>query len=233
MSVSVATAGLLAALLAALLTPEPQDAADFEYPDEAYRACIAGVRKDPEASLLRAQKWLNEGGGAAATHCQAVGDLAAGRPRLAALRLLGLSERSDAGDGLTRARILAQAALAFLEDDAPDHAEGAIKAAYALAPEGGELHLIAAKVYYALGRNQDAVDAVADAERQGLASASGFVTRARAYLALQQPRSAADDVVNALTLDPLNIDALTLRGDLAAMGVEIDATFVEPKTSSQ
>jgi predicted Zn-dependent protease len=218
----------VAALLLAALTPEPTDAAVLEFPDEAYQACIVGVRKKPAEAQRRAARWLNEGGGAAAMHCQAVADLAAGYPRLAAVRLLAIAERSDAGDMLTRARILGQAALAFLEAEAPEQAESAISAAYALAPEGGELHLIAAKVYVARGKNQAAVDAVNAAEKQGLASASGFVARARAYLALQQPRSAADDVVNALGLDPLNVDALTLRGDLAALGVEIEAQVVEP-----
>lgn len=225
-----------AALLLAVLTPEPPDAIvdpkTFEYPDEAYQACIKGVRKDAVSVQRRAEQWLNEGGGAPALHCRAVADLAAGHPRLAAVRLMEIGDRDDAGDTLTRARIYGQAALAFLEADDGEDAEGALNAAYALAPEGGELNLIAGKVYVTRGKNQAAVDAVTAAEKQGLASAAGFVARARAYIALQQPRSAADDVVNALSLDPMNVDALTLRGDLASMGVEIDAQVVEPKASS-
>lgn len=218
-------------LLIAALTPEPQDDATApDYPDDTYRACIAGVRKEPEIVRRRAAQWLNEGGGAPALHCQAVADLAAGNPRLAALRLMDIAKRQDAGDALMRARVLAQAALAFLEADAPDLADSAIKGAYALAPEGGEIHLLAAKVYVARGNNQAAIDAVTAAEKQGLASASGFVARSRAYLALQQPRAAADDVVNALTLDPLNVDALTLRGDLAVLGVDIEASVTEADT---
>lgn len=224
------SAAFAAALLLAVLTPEPPDAASLEFADEAYAACVKNVRTDPARVQRRAAQWLNEGGGAAALHCQAVANLAAGHPRLAAVRLMELAERPGAGDGLMRARFLGQAALAFLEADAPEEAENAVNAGYVLVPEGGELHLIAGKVYVARGKNQAAIDAVTAAEKQGLASASGFVARARAYLALQQPRSAADDVVNALSLDPLNIDALTLRGDLAALGVEIEASYVDPRS---
>ena len=37
--------------------------------------------------------------------------------------------------------------------------------------------------------------------------------------------NAADDVVAALTIDPYNIDALTMRGELRQAGVEIEAYY--------
>lgn len=220
----------LAALL--LLTPEPPDSAGVEWEDPRYETCIAGVRTDPAAASARALSWMAEGGGAAAAHCQALADLAAGKPKLAGVRLAELAERSDAGDALMRARVLGQAALAFMEADDGAAAENALKAAFALAPEGGELDLVAARIHYWRGRHQAAVDAVTKAEKQGLVSAAGYVTRARALLALQQPGESAEDVVSALRLDPLNVDALTVRGELAAQGVAIDIHLTEKPAKS-
>ncbi|MBY0420841.1 MAG: hypothetical protein K2Q06_00960, partial [Parvularculaceae bacterium] len=156
-------------------------------------------------------------------------DLAAGRPRLAALRLAELAERSDSGEALVRARLFGQAALAFVEAEDLAGAEAAILAASPLAPNGGEIDLYAARVHVAAGKNQAAIDAVDRAERLQLVSPAGYVARARARIALQQITEAAEDVVNALKLDPLNLDALTLRGDLAQQGIEI-AVRVRPKS---
>ena len=219
------------AALALLATPEPPDDAGLEYPDAGYRGCVENLRRDVEAGRTEAARWIAQGGGAPALHCQALGDLAAGKPRLAGVRLAEIAERSDAGDALMRARLLGQAALAFVEAEDFAAADNALKAAYALAPEGGELDLVAARVALADGRNQAAADAVTKAETAGLVSPAGYVVRARANIALQQTRAAADDVVSALSLDPLNVDALTVRGELAALGVDIDIRLKEkPKT---
>ena len=213
---------LIALAATATLAAAPQGGAAPAWADLQYKTCVAGVEQEPARARELAALWITEGGGAPAYHCQALADLALGNPKLAAVRLSELAERSDAGDALVRARLMGQAALAFLEAGDAAAAEDAIKAAYALAPGGGELDLIAAKLDLQQGRNQAAVDAVSKAETQGLVSPAGYVTRARAYIALQQPRDAAEDIVAALQLDPLNIDALTVRGELAALGVAID-----------
>ena len=207
--------------LLAVMTPEPPDDAVFEAPDTDYAECVALARKDPAAASERARRWSDGGGGAPAAHCLALADLAAGKPRLAAIRLAELAERSDSGDALARARLFGQAALAFIEADDAAGAEAAILAASALAPNGGEIDLYAARVHVAAGKNQAAIDAVDRAERLQLVSPAGYVARARARIALQQLHEAAEDIVLALKLDPLNVDALTLRGDLAQQGIEI------------
>lgn len=213
------------AMIAATATPEPGLAAAPATPDERYRACIADVRSNAEDVRRRAELWLNEGGGPPALHCQALADLALGKPRLAGVRLHALADRPDAGDALERARIYAQAALAFVDAGLSDEAARAIDEAYTLAPEGGELHLSAALVSLAEGKHQAAIDQVSAAEAVGIVSAAGFVARARAKIALTQYREAADDVVAALALDPVNIAALTVRGELHQFGVDIDASI--------
>ena len=183
------------------------------------------VIEDVEEGRAGAQRWASEGGGAPAQHCLAIADLAAGFPKLAAIRLRELAERSDAGDETARARVLAEAALAWLEAGEIREAENALAAAKARAPGSPELDFVAAKIYAADNRWQAAADAVSAAEEKGATSAESFLIRARAHRALGRDDDAAHDVVAALTLDPLNVDALTLRGELRQAGVEIEAYY--------
>jgi Tfp pilus assembly protein PilF len=210
----------LAALL--LLTPEADAAATGEDP---YEACAARVIANVKEGREFAARWVAEAGGAPAQHCLALADLRAGFPKLAAVRLEELSERADAGDLIVRARILSQAALAYLEAQEVAEAARAIEAAFAMAPDEDELYLPAAKVYSAEEKRQVTIDAVTTAEKRGIVSAEGYVLRGRARYAVTQYREAADDVMAALKIDPVNIDALTLRGDLAQQGIDIRADY--------
>ncbi len=210
--------------MAALAQDAPAEAV-FDMIDPDYQACIAGLENDPEAVRQRAEKWLAAGGGPAALHCQAIGDLAAGYAGLAAVRLEELGSAPDAGDALVRARIMSQAALAWLEAGEAERAELAIEQAFALAPEGGELYLAAAQVWLATEQYQATIDAVTAAEEQGYSSPEAYVASARAKMALLDDRGAAEDVVEALKLEPFNVDALTARGDLHQRGVSIDANY--------
>ena len=223
---------LFAALwAAAALTPEaPFDASDESNPSylarsHRYEDCIASIEQDVEIGRLVARQWTEEGGLAPAMHCLAVADLAAGFPALAAARLTEIADRFDAGDILVRARLHEQAARAWLEADRVDDARPAIDAALKLAPNSGELNLTAGLVAAAEKRWQLTIDAVTAAEAQGFASIDGYLSRARAKKALQQNVDAANDVVAALKLDPFNVDALVLRGELRQQGVEIDANY--------
>lgn len=217
--------------LALLLTPEapylPAYLDRIEGTTERYADCVRLLADDVEIGRRAAERWASEGGGAPALHCLAVADLAAGYPKLAAARLTEISERADAGDSRARARLLAEAALAWL--DAADHAqaEGSILAAKRLTPDLPELDFVAAKVYVAAGKWQAAADAVSAAEDAGLQIVEAYLIRARAARALGRDMDAANDVVAALTIDPYNIDALTLRGELRQAGVEIEAYYGE------
>lgn len=219
---------LSAAVILLLLTPEAPtvvQAAVPESPDPEYAACVAAVGDNVETGRELATRWASEGGGAPAQHCLAIADLAAGFPKSAAMRLEELAERSDAGDVLVRARILSQAALAWVEAGEPLEADRTIEQAFALAPDAGELYLAAAKVYAANDRQQATIDAITLAENAGFVSADGYVLRARAHFMLAQYHRAAEDDVAALKIDPFNLDALVLRGELAQAGIAIDADY--------
>lgn len=218
-------------LLAAAFTPEaPYDVQDRSNPDfgqkgDRYESCVEAVRQDIDTGRMIAEQWVYQGGGARAVHCLAVADLAAGFPKLAALRLIEASERPDAGDILTRARLLEQAAQAWLEGEEPRQALDAIQQAIKLAPNAGELSLTAGIIYAANEKWRKTIEAVTAAQEQGFTSTGGFVARARAYKALLKNRQAAEDVVAVLKIDPFDLDALVLRGELQQLGVEINANY--------
>ena len=218
---------MLVALFAALAA-----AAAPEETNTRYEECVSLVDADIEAGRAAAQTWAMQGGGPDAQHCLAIADLAAGFPSLAAARLEDLAERKDAGDDFIRARLLAQAAEAWLEAGEADHADRAITAAFDLVPNAGELHLTAAKVHAAKERWQEAFASVTAAEKDGFVSAETFVVRGRALAALGDYESAAQDVVNALTLEPTNVDALVLRGEIQQTGVVIEVFYGEPEAEN-
>lgn len=210
-----------------LMTPEAPMLQDPvpETVDPDYADCVAAVEADASAGRQRAERWANEGGGPPAQHCLALAELAAGLPKLAAIRLHELAERRDVDDDLIRARIFSQSALAWIEAGETAQAEETMRAAFDIAPNAAELYLAQAKVEAAAGRNQAAIDAVDRAEEDGFITAEAYVLRGRAKHNLLRHREAADDVIAALSLDPMNIDALVLRGDLIQAGVAIGARY--------
>ncbi len=213
----------------ALLTPEapfiPGYLATETSAGTRHQECVRLVAENLAQGREGAQRWALEGGGAAAQHCLAIADLAAGFPKLAAIRLDEIAARADAGDETARARVLAEAAFAWLEAGDVPAAEKAVTSAKARAPALRELDFVAAKVFAAGNRWQAAADAVTAAEKAGVKAPEAYVIRARAYRALGRDDDAAEDVVSALTLDPLDIDALTLRGELRQAGIEIEAYY--------
>lgn len=215
-----------------LWTPEaaPQSRAEVEAAAAAarnprYQECIERVFANIREGRASAERWSREGGGPAAVHCLAIADLAAGFPKIAAVRLFELAERPDAGEEGVRARLYAEASEAFVTAGAIEEAETAIGAAFALAPDADELYLPAAKVHAARDRDQATIDAVTTAEERGVVSSAGFVLRGRARYRLADYLRAADDVIAALKIDPTNLDALVLRGDLSQKGVDIRADY--------
>ncbi|MEZ5896861.1 MAG: hypothetical protein R3C51_10730 [Parvularculaceae bacterium] len=187
--------------------------------------CIRLVAKDLEIGRIAAQQWTVEGGGMAAQHCLAIADLAAGFPRLAAARLVDIAEKKDVGDVTVQARLWTQAALAWLDANDAAEATAAIEKAIALEPGNAATRIIAAKVYSAADRWQLAEDAITDAKSYGIETPEGFVIRARARRALGRDMAAAEDVANALNIDPFNLDALVIRGELQQAGINIEAYY--------
>lgn len=187
-----------------------------------YLDCVMLVEADLEVGRIAAQQWAAEGGGADAQHCLAIADIAAGFPKLGAARLEEIAQRKDAGDDYVRARLLAQAAYSWLQADELTLAEDAINRAFALASDSGELQLTAAQIYAAQKKWPQVVAAVTAAEESGFASSATYVLRGRAYTELGDYQTAAQDVVSALSIDPTNVDALVLRGELQQTGIVIE-----------
>lgn len=222
---------LLTAVSAAIIVAPPTEAEaalKAEQVNPRYADCVALIEVDLELGRAAAQQWVEEGGGAKARHCLAHGDMKAGFPKLSALRLEEIAQRKDAGDDYVRARLLAQAAQAWLIAEEVTMAEDALDRALILVPDSGELQMTAAKVYAAQKRWPDTITAVNRAERAGFVSAETYVLRGRGRYALGSYENAAQDVVSALSADPTYIDALVLRGDLFRAGVTIDVYFDPP-----
>lgn len=196
---------------------------------ERYLDCLLLIEDDVEMGRRAAQLWAGEGGGANAQHCLAMADIAAGFSKLGAARLEAIADRNDAGDDFVRARLFSQAGEAWLEAGDTDAASAAIAAAFEYAPEAGELHLTAAKIHAAKENWLEVIAAVNAAEEAGFAEPDGFIHRGRGYLSLGDTEAAARDVVNALSIEPTNIDALTLRGDVQRAGVIIEVGLTETK----
>jgi tetratricopeptide (TPR) repeat protein len=200
--------------------------ADYESRDPQYVDCLRLIASDLEIGRIGAQQWAVEGGGAPAQHCLAIADIAAGFPGLGAVRLMELADRTDAGDEIVRARIRTQAAVAFLDAGNNPAALAAINdALIPTEPYLADLDLIAAAVFAEQEDWRKAEEAVTRAEEAETVSADGFVIRARARAALARDDAAAEDVIAALKLDPENLDALVLRGELMQRGIYIKATY--------
>ena len=233
-------------MLALLLSPEAPYQPDFllDTPlelsgspnygaqDPQYTDCVELLIADLETGREGARTWVHDGGGAPAIHCLAIADLAAGYPRLAAVRLAELAEQPAAGEADVRAMIYAQAALAWLDAENPDLAVSAAESAVMINANAGDLHIISAKAYFAAGQLEKTVEAIERAETHGAVSAEGFLLSARAHKALGRNTDAGSVLVRALQLDPFNLDALVLRGDLIQAGVAIRADY-QPVTQKQ
>lgn len=193
--------------------------------NERYLDCVSRIEEDADVGRLWAQKWAFEGGSSDAHHCLALADIAAGFYKLGAARLEEIAERKDAGDDFVRARLLSQAAQTWLKADDVPNAVRTIGDAFALVPDAGELYLAAAPIYVANESWSQVIAAIDKAKNAGFESSDGYVQRARANIAFGDFETAANDVVSALNINPTNIDALVLRGEIQQTGVAIDVFF--------
>ncbi|MGV6801006.1 MAG: hypothetical protein ACWA5L_03705 [bacterium] len=192
------------------------------YLDPDYKACIDAVEANPVEGRKKALRWLSYGGGAPAKHCAAIADIANNLPKLAGSRLRVLGAKEAKRDPLIAAKLYTQAADAFLTAQLDKHALEMIDKAYELAPNSLELHIVAARVYAGTGRWGLAKRALTKAEAIAPLDSPSLVLRGRANQALTDYDAAAADVRSALNLNPDNIDALLLRGELVQIGYAID-----------
>jgi tetratricopeptide (TPR) repeat protein len=186
----------------------------------SYEACAALTETDPAKAQVYAERWIAEGGGRPARHCAAIAALGLGAPASAGALLSDLAV-DEAADPAAAARLYLQAGEAFMQAGRRDQAFAALRAAYEAVPDAAEVHMAAATIY-AAGEEWEGVILTLNAlERHADLSADAYALRGRAQFNLGRVPAAARDTVRALSLDPLLVDALVLRGDVIEAGVAL------------
>ena len=198
--------------------------------NERYIDCLNIIEADVDTGRRVAQQWAATDSGLDAEHCLAVADLAAGFYSLAGLRLDELADSQIARDSGINAELFRQATEAWILAEKFENAKTSARKGLAIDPASGELSLLAARAYSAQEDWSEVVTAVSNAEELGVFTSNGFVQRGRAYAKLGNYAAGAEDVVRALSIDPMNIDALVLRGEIQQAGVNIEVFYEKTPT---
>ncbi|MEM9422704.1 MAG: hypothetical protein AAF986_09400 [Pseudomonadota bacterium] len=190
----------------------------------SYDACIAAVEADASVGRDYAEKWDALGGGKAAKHCAAVAALAVGSPLSAGAMLVDLAK--DELDPGAAARLYLQGAEAFMDGAARAQAFKAVHDAYKVVPDAPDLHMAAATIYATGEEWEGVVLALTALSKHADLSADAYALRARAFFEQENYDAAASDVALALSMDPLLVDGLVLRGKLTEKGVVVPGRFM-------
>jgi regulator of sirC expression with transglutaminase-like and TPR domain len=180
---------------------------------ETYEHCLALLANDPSGASTLAETWAAQGGGEGAAHCEALAQIALGRPEAGAAQLERLAATSKAPD-LARASLLAQAVQARLMADQPDRAQAAATTALGLSPDDIELLIDRATADQALQQSEPAIEDLSHVLELDPMRVDALVLRAAAWRRLDKLDMAAADITRALELDPQEPEALLERGIL-------------------
>ncbi len=182
-----------------------------------YRRCLDLVVNEPDSGIDFAMSWRDQGGGAPARHCLAIGLIEAGHRAEGARRLEELSKSPDAGDLALRVEILGQAGNAWLLDGNPERAISVLTAGIDLVAEDPSLR--ADILVYDRARARALLNdwrgVIADLDQVLIFrpdDVSGLVLRARARRVLGDLPEARADLEAALALTPGDPAALIERG---------------------
>lgn len=199
-----------------------QQRSDYAYQvheAKKYVACMNLADKKPSDAFEQALEWKGLGGGAPAEHC-------------AAKALIGMKQYADAAKRLEklgndthlkvalRARLMEQAAQAWLLDNKPARSEAAANAALKLQPDTVEFLIDRAQAKAALHDYKGAIQDLTAAAKKQPERADIYTFRASAHRLLGQIRQARADIVHALNLDPAYPDALLELGNLKRLAGE-------------
>ena len=205
---------LLGASLAAILASgSVQDPANPM--QQRYQDCLAEVERDPEIGYETGLAWRAQGGGWAAEHCAAMGQLGMGELEPAARRMQANAEGAVMATGETRAIMLAQAGAAWLELGRGEDAYGAYLRALDFDAGNAGLARGAARGAEMSGERlsmERAGQALIDADPE---DPEGWRLRGQARLEAGEFDRAEADMERARQADAEYIPALVLRGDIA------------------
>lgn len=191
------------------LPPLPPRVAD----GAQYDRCLAQMPDDPQRAVTEALAWRDAGGGASATHCLAMAQLALGQAEQAA-RLLQALAIEPATAAPIRAAMYSQASQAWQLAGRADDALAAAKAAVGLVSDNPDLWIDLAIAATARKDYAAAVDGLTRALVLDPSRADILVLRAAANRLRGRLDAALNDVDRAITADPDNAEALLERGVL-------------------
>lgn len=185
-------------------------------PRQRYQDCMALTATRPNEAFDRATEWEGLNGGLPARHCALAALVELGHYYEAAQGLEHLAERATKGPDFA-ARLLVQAARAWLAADDPERAAQTAERAMALTPDAPDAQLLDALVVRARARaGLDAFWDVSDDLSRVLYVDPGhveaLVLRGAAYRQLQAFDLALDDLNRALAIRPDHPEGLLERG---------------------
>jgi len=219
---------LAGCLAAAALSVAPRAAhAQDRYAEmptgEAYQACLAAARRDPDAGFEAAIAWRDEGGGPPSRHCVALALFGLGQFSEAATRLEALAADIPTATTREQSAILGQAGSVWLHAGDLTRAHTVLSQALELDPADPELWIDRGDALARGGEYWDAVDDFSAALDRDINRLDALIFRAAAYRLLDVPDLARDDIARALAIDHDNPDALMELGAVQAGVGEFDA----------
>ncbi len=199
---------LRAAIVAGALTLT--GAAGAAPPAPEHAGCPPSAAAAPAEKLERARKWHAEGGGEAASRCQAQALVDLARYAEAARLYDFLAEQ--AARIPERTALLAQAAQAWLLAEQPEPAIRALNDALKEQPEDPALLIDRAEALAATNCLPDAIEDLSRAIDIDNRNADAYAFRGSALRQIDDLSAAAADLDKALTLNPNHPEALLERG---------------------
>ncbi len=180
---------------------------------DTYEHCLALLAEDPGGALVEAERWRASGGGDGAVHCQALAQIATGRPDTGAALLEQLARDSTAPN-LGRASILAQAVQARLMLNQPEQAYDDASTALTLAPDDVDLLINRAAAAGDAGQLERAATDLTRALALDVQRSDALVLRARIWRRTGQLDQAERDIDRAMALNADDPETLLERGIL-------------------
>ena len=176
-----------------------------------YAACMAQVESRPKAAFDDATAWEGLSGGYPARHCALAALVALGHYGEAAQGLEKLADRVNA-DAAFKAKLLVQAARAWIAANDAPRARAVADAALGLTPDAADALLVRARALALLGAYWEATDDLNRVLSADPTDAEALVLRGAAYRQLDANDLALDDLNRALALAPTHPEGLLERG---------------------